>query len=189
VDIHRRRSVARSPVRPSGVVRERVQVMVHNGVLVEGDLRQDRLVQVGEPHLAGEVGDHLMAPLGGRGEPVQPGPHRCVGEVHHRVAVTQPPFEYRHDARHELPDPAERPVHPDDRLLQFGGSIEPLDPVPAQGSRQPFPIVAGQAGPFGVEPLQVRQQVLLRATGTGQTVGLALGSRPVQPTDVGEEVQ
>ena len=125
---------------------------------------EQRLVEVVEPHVAGQVGDHPLAALDGR-QTVKPGPHLGVGQLRQLGLVAEPALEDRGHRRYQLVDPAERAEHPDDGFFEFGGAIQPAHAVAQQRSLQPPPVRVGQAGPIRVQPLQVGQQVLLGAAG------------------------
>ena len=149
-----------------------------------------RLVEVVEPHVPSEFGQVLLASLGGGGEAIQAG--TSVGADHRRQRnpVLEPTLQDGAHHRAELAQPGERTEQPHQCPLELRCVFETVDPVALERRPEAGPIVLGQTGAVGVDPLHERDEVLLSVLDVGSgCVGIRLRHRPVQGAEGGVDVE
>ena len=169
------------------VLQQRAQVLLELGVGLGLALEDHRLVEVAVAQLAGLVGDHRVAALGGELETVEHAAELVADGADELVGVAQAPLEDRHHG-----GAGERRRGPGRRT---GGSTPPRARACGRGCRRRSATSArcsrrdealGQPLGLGVERAQERVQVLLRAV---QQLALRIVAGAAERAHVGEDVE
>ena len=169
--------------------RQRLEVFACHGLRRGGSREHLGLFEDVEDDVTGEVGDILLASLGGGDEAIEPTPTRRRGEVLQLRVVREAPVEDCRDRRGHLGDPLEGAEHPHRGGLEGLGAREVGDAVAAEGALEPLAVALRQTRLVGVEPLEIGQEVLLGVDIAVAVEGLGLGAGPVEGSEVGEEVE
>ncbi len=101
-----------------GIRRQVIQVVSHLDPHLDRGGHHRWFVEVVEPHVACQIGDGLLASLGGRHHTVESLTHRRVCVVAERIAIHQTTLENRSDDRAQFAQPRERPEQPHHRRLE-----------------------------------------------------------------------
>jgi hypothetical protein len=180
----------RGPIGVVEVARQLCQMLRHLGADLRRRLLHRRLVEVVEPHVPSEFGQVLLASLGGGGEAVETGTPVGADDRRQRDPVLEPTLQDGAHHRAELAEPGERTEQPHQRRLEFRGVFEIVDPVPPERRPEAGPVVLGQTGAVGVDPLHERDEVLLGVLHVGSgCVGIGFRHGPVQGAEVGVDVE
>ena len=146
-----------------------------------------RLIEPTEPDAARQVADHREAPLSGADQPFQLGA-RQGRHLRLRGRFGDPSLQQRGDHLEIGREPLLAQERAEHGLFEGGGAGEVVDPVVAENLGQARDELGGQAGPIGVQALQVAVEVFTGAVHAQLGAGV-LTSRTVaaQLGDVGEQ--
>ena len=149
-------------------------------------LGDQRLVVVAVAQLAGEVGDHRVAALGGQLEPVQHAAELVAGAPDELAGALQPAREDRHHGGAREVGALLGDEQPVAGLLERRRAVQALDAVVRQRALEQVDEALGQPLGLRVERAQERVQVLLRAV---QQLALRVVAGAAQRAHVGEDVE
>ncbi len=164
-------------VGPRRVGCERRDVGLHLGVNGLAGGRDDRLVEVAEADLAGEVGQHRVATLQRGHQPVERLAEVVADVSGELLGLLEAPVEDRHDRRARRLGPLLRDEEAVARLLERRRAVQALDPVVRERAPELLDERGRQPLRVGVEGAQPRVQVLLRA-GQQRRLGIGLVVAP-----------